>query len=207
MLKQSIERAACTATALRAPAPAAPPGPRRNDGPDGLDTGRPEARASRENLAITERQPCIDASWPPRRGQGAEAAGRQGAARQTAALLVAALLVAGLLVASLAGSPARAHAFLRRASPAVGGVVSKPPTRLVIDFTEEVEPAFSSITVTGPDGRRVDSGAVREAGAARLAVGLQPLPPGRYRVNWHVTATDTHKTTGSFVFTVRAGGS
>jgi copper resistance protein C len=30
-----------------------------------------------------------------------------------------------------------------------------------------------------------------------------PLPPGVYRVNWHVLSVDSHKTQGSFTFEVR----
>ncbi len=100
-------------------------------------------------------------------------------------------------------SPARAHAFLRGASPAVGSTVATAPASVAIDFTEGVEPAFSSIAVTDEAGVRVDRGAPRPgADDAQLVVALRPLPPGRYRVSWHAVATDTHHTEGSFGFTV-----
>ncbi len=98
---------------------------------------------------------------------------------------------------------AQAHAFLRAASPPVGSTVRQAPAEVVIDFTEGVEPLFSTITVTDPSGQRVDTGRPHlDGGEERLAVAVKPLAAGTYRVTWHATATDTHKTQGSFTFTV-----
>ena len=51
---------------------------------------------------------------------------------------------------------------------------------------------------------RVDKGDLHIApdNAKRLAISVGPLAPGLYKVVWHVTSTDTHKTEGSFSFTV-----
>ncbi len=112
-----------------------------------------------------------------------------------------ALALAGLL---LGPEPAAAHAFLRHASPAVGSAVHPAPTEVAIEFTEGVEPRFSSIVVQDAAGVRVDRGAAHLAGGeARLAVALGPLTPGSYSVTWHAVATDTHKTQGRFGFTVK----
>ena len=103
----------------------------------------------------------------------------------------------------LAAGRAEAHAFLRSATPRVGSTVATAPSEVAIDFTEGVEPAFSTIAVTDASGARVDAGPAHLAGADdRLAVALKPLPPGSYHVTWHATATDTHKTEGSYTFTV-----
>ncbi len=103
----------------------------------------------------------------------------------------------------LCAGHASAHAFLKTATPAVGSSVQKAPSQVVIDFTEGVEPSFSTITVQNASGARVDAGGVHlVAGDTHLAVGLKPLPPGTYKVIWHATATDTHKTQGSYSFTV-----
>jgi methionine-rich copper-binding protein CopC len=114
-------------------------------------------------------------------------------------------ITAGVLVLlNSAAGPALAHAFLKSASPAVGSEVATPPAEVAIDFTEGVEPAFSAITVQDAKGARVDSGAAHLVGGVdtRLAVALKPLAQGAYKVVWHATATDTHKTEGSFTFTV-----
>jgi methionine-rich copper-binding protein CopC len=96
-----------------------------------------------------------------------------------------------------------AHAFLDRASPAVGSEITGSPPSLSLTYTEPVEPAFSSIQVTDGTGARVDQGApVSRDGGHVLAVGLKPLSPGIYAVEWHVTSVDTHKTEGHFNFTV-----
>ncbi len=109
--------------------------------------------------------------------------------------------VAGLAVCAGAAS---AHAFLKTATPAVGSTVQQPPTQVVIEFTEGVEPNFSTITVQDAAGAEVEAGGVRLVGGnTHLAVGLKPLGVGSYKVVWHATAVDTHKTEGSFTFTVR----
>ncbi len=113
--------------------------------------------------------------------------------------LTLALALAGL---TCHAGAARAHAFLKQANPAVGST-GAAPREVVIDFTEGVEPAFSTIAVTDTSGAGMTDGAAHLAGShRRLAVAVRPLAPGRYEVRWHVTATDTHKTQGSFTFTV-----
>jgi copper resistance protein C len=103
----------------------------------------------------------------------------------------------------LPAGAASAHAFLHTATPAVGSTVRQAPREVVIDFTEAVEPMFSTIAVTDNAGVRVDTGRAHlDGGRRRLAVALKPLRPGTYKVTWHTTATDTHKTEGSFTFTV-----
>ena len=97
-----------------------------------------------------------------------------------------------------------AHAFLRTATPAVGSTVRQSPTQVVIDFTEGVEPRFSTIEVQDAAGASVAAGDAHLAGGdTHLAIALKPLPPGAYKVVWHATAVDTHKTEGSFTFTVK----
>ncbi len=111
------------------------------------------------------------------------------------------LTVAGL---ALCGGQASAHAFLKTATPAVGSTVQQPPTQVVINFTEGVEPNFSTITVQDASGAEVAAGDVHLAGDnTHLAVGLKPLQAGTYKVVWHATAVDTHKTEGNFTFTVK----
>jgi copper resistance protein C len=109
------------------------------------------------------------------------------------------------LLLVVGAGPASAHAFLKSASPAVGSTVPAAPAELTIEFTEGVEPNFSTITVVDGGGARVDSGTVHltPGGDTHLATALKPLPPGTYKVTWHATATDTHKTEGSFSFTVK----
>ncbi|RNJ48148.1 copper resistance CopC family protein [Methylocystis hirsuta] len=110
-----------------------------------------------------------------------------------------------MLLASLVGAGgAQAHASLDHAEPRVGNTVSAAPSAVTLWFTQNIEPAFTSIAVFNAVGVRVDTGGTRVDSAASLAqVGLRPLPPGVYRVRWRALSVDTHKTEGSFTFEVR----
>jgi copper resistance protein C len=107
-----------------------------------------------------------------------------------------------LMVGLLCG-PAGAHAFLEKASPAVGSILPSSPATLTLAFSEPIEPLFSSVQLLRPQGSGVPIGkpSVKQGGRA-LTIALPKLLPGRYTVVWHVTSVDTHKTEGRFTFTV-----
>jgi methionine-rich copper-binding protein CopC len=96
---------------------------------------------------------------------------------------------------------ARAHAFLDHADPRVGSTVTAPAS-VKIWMTEELEPAFCKLQVFDAAGTEVDKREAKVSGAT-MSVALPPLPPGTYQVSWKAVATDTHKTTGTFSFTVK----
>lgn len=112
------------------------------------------------------------------------------------------LLTLGWLLGS--GAAAYAHAFLERATPAVGSTVRSAPAELRLQFTEAVEPAFSTVRVLDAGGARVERAAamIDPSDRRSLLVPLPALPPGTYRVVWRVLSVDTHVTTGDFVFHV-----
>jgi copper resistance protein C len=114
------------------------------------------------------------------------------------------LIVLATAAACLMAGAAYAHAFLDRASPAVGSEVSSPPSMLTLTYTEPVEPLFSTVHVTDGSGTEVEQGkpSVKDDGRT-LVVALKKLSPGDYHVEWHVTSIDTHKTQGHFTFTVK----
>ena len=100
---------------------------------------------------------------------------------------------------------ALAHAQLQQAVPSVGGTVAGSPRDLRLHFSEGVEPRFSAVTLAAPGGGAVPLGrpSTDPADAALLIVTVgRTLPPGTYTVSWHVVSVDTHKTQGSFDFTV-----
>jgi copper resistance protein C len=100
------------------------------------------------------------------------------------------------------GGQAHAHAFLEHAEPRVGSTVQAAPARLTLAFTQDIEPAFSSVKVIDAKGRPVDKGDVQVQGAL-MQVSLGSLGPGDYTVTWRVVSIDTHVTEGDFVFHVR----
>ena len=113
------------------------------------------------------------------------------------------ILAAAFLLAT-AGS-VFAHAHYRSSTPADGGTVAASPPELSVTYTEGVEPRFSTIEVQDAAGKRVDKGDAHTVPGDNkvFSVGLPALPPGAYKVIWHVTAVDTHKTEGTFGFTVK----
>ena len=115
----------------------------------------------------------------------------------TAAL--ATLTWAGLSAAAFA------HAPLQSAAPPVEGSVDTAPSIVTLSFTEPLEARFSSIEVKDAAGKRVDDGKPHRASGdgKSFAIGVGTLAPGVYTVDWHATSIDTHRTEGSFHFTVK----
>ena len=114
------------------------------------------------------------------------------------------VLLLAFAATCVASPVARAHAFLDHAAPAVGSTVRTPPTQVKLWFTQQLEPAFSTVRVVDRSNKRVDrDDAKLDSGDARvLQVSLPPLAPGRYRVVWRVLSVDTHVTEGDFTFDV-----
>ena len=106
-----------------------------------------------------------------------------------------------LLLLLLATNDARAHAFLDRAEPRVGNTVATAPREVTLWFTQKLEPAFSTITVTNAAGQRVDTGKVSVSGS-QMSVSLRAGGSGTYHVNWQVLSVDAHRTNGNFTFQV-----
>jgi copper resistance protein C len=112
-------------------------------------------------------------------------------------LAIAVLLFVGAVAAY-------AHAHLDRASPASGATVATAPSEVRLHFTQKLEPKFSAIVVRNAAGQQVDKGdsGVDATDQQVLRVSLQPLTPGRYKVEWRVTSVDTHSSTGDYTFRV-----
>jgi methionine-rich copper-binding protein CopC len=115
--------------------------------------------------------------------------------------------IALLAACGLAILPSRtfAHAFLDHADPAVGSTVNKSPAAVTLWFTQELEPAFSTIEVDDTNGKQIDKKDTHldDQDPKQLSVSLPNLPAGTYKVSWHVVSTDTHKTHGDFKFEVQ----
>jgi methionine-rich copper-binding protein CopC len=113
--------------------------------------------------------------------------------------------VVSLLLIILTGpGGVEAHAFLKDSEPPVGGTVQTSPNEVRIRFTENIEPAFSSIKVLDPAEKQVDKRDVHldRSDRALLHVSLPRLGAGIYKVVWRVVSVDTHVTNGNFTFRV-----
>jgi methionine-rich copper-binding protein CopC len=114
-------------------------------------------------------------------------------------------LSAFLLAATLPGiNPALAHAFLKKSIPPVGSTISPAPKFLVMTFTEGLEIPFCSVAVT--DGMGMNDAAGKPQAVPghpdEMQVPLNIPMPGKILVTWHAVSVDTHKTQGTFSFTV-----
>src|SRR6516162_8814430 len=107
-----------------------------------------------------------------------------------------------ILLAGRAGL--EAHAFLLRAEPAVGSAVQTSPKEVRIRFTENIEPAVSSIGVFDGSGKEVDKRDLHldRSDHALLRVSLPQLGSGTYKVMWRVVSVDAHVTNGNFTFRI-----
>jgi copper resistance protein C len=98
-----------------------------------------------------------------------------------------------------------AHAQLEKATPPVGGTVASA-SEIRLEFSEGVEPKFSKVSLTGPDGALAPLGAAgTESGNQTVLIVpiSKPLAAGVYKVHWQAVSVDTHHTQGTFEFTVK----
>ena len=83
--------------------------------------------------------------------------------------------------------------------------VKAAPAQVRAWFTQNLEPAFSTLEVANERGERVDQGVTQPdpGSPAALRIALKPIGTGTYRVKWRVLSVDTHVTEGDFTFKVQ----
>ena len=101
----------------------------------------------------------------------------------------------------LLASPALANARLIKSSPANGAKV-RSPHRIVLTFSEPLEPAFSGALLLDQDGRNLNGEPVKVSGRL-ITVTPGKLEPGRYIVSWHSAGHEGKRLEGRVRFTVR----
>jgi methionine-rich copper-binding protein CopC len=113
-------------------------------------------------------------------------------------------IVIFFLILVAASARLEAHAFLKDADPEVGSTMQTSPSEVRIGFTENIEPAVSSIQVFDASGKEVDKHDLHldRSDDALLHISLPPLRAGTYKVVWRVVSVDTHVTNGNFTFRV-----
>ena len=120
----------------------------------------------------------------------------RGALRSIAVVAVPALV--------LVTAPSWGHATLEGSNPSTGAVLKVLPPRVTLRFDESVTTLSTSLEVYGPDGARVDDGAItRPNGEGSLvSVGVTGQQRGTYLVSWRVISADSHPVSGAFTFSV-----
>ena len=116
-------------------------------------------------------------------------------------------ILSGVAVSLLLVSQAAlAHAHLKSSQPAADAALAAAPQALTLSFTEDIEPAFSGVTLLDGRQKPVASEKVQQDAQqhSRLILPLKkPLAAGDYQVKWHVLSVDGHKTQGSSRFSVK----
>ncbi|GAB4010843.1 copper resistance CopC/CopD family protein [Nocardioides ultimimeridianus] len=115
--------------------------------------------------------------------------------------VVAVLVVLPLL---LLAPSASAHAMVVASTPAPGSLLEVAPQDVTITFDESVSVVPDAVRVYGPDGSRVDHGAVLRPGGSgdEVEVAVDAAAEGTYLVSWRVVSADSHPVTGAFTFSV-----
>ncbi|WP_330331551.1 copper resistance protein CopC [Streptomyces sp. NBC_00536] len=132
------------------------------------------------------------------------------ARRAAAAHLPRLLLVLAALAAALftAAAPASAHAALTASDPRDGAVVATAPAQVTLSFSEAVAMNGDSIRVMDPQGKRIDTGELRDmcsGSTIRYGTALHTgLPDGTYTVAWQAVSADSHPVSGAFTFSIGA---
>jgi copper resistance protein C len=120
-------------------------------------------------------------------------------------LKVNSISAVALVVASLSAGAAFAHADLQSAEPAAGSAATTSPKEIRLTFSEALIPRFSGVELKDQTGKLIatDKAAVDPANRNVLVVPIsEPLPPGNYKVEWHVASEDTHREKGTYSFSV-----
>lgn len=136
-------------------------------------------------------------------------------------VLVFPVLVFLVLAACVPAPPAFAHSLLLRASPAVGGTITRAPTELRLEFSETLDLDHFEVQVIDPSGRQLLLGAPVPVQSgpenrgrplnsivriALLSDPAEPSPalPGTWQIRWRLVSLDGHESEGSFRFTLAA---
>ncbi len=107
---------------------------------------------------------------------------------------------------------AAAHAQLVSSTPAENAQIASPQT-LTLLFNETLAADFSGVELamltmpgmemTSPMAVGGVTTALSDDKKTLIATPAKPLGAGRYRLDWHVVTSDTHRIEGSFEFDVQ----
>ncbi len=112
-------------------------------------------------------------------------------------------ILAGMIAVTIVPRTAGAHAFPSAERPAAGATINSPPPEVAIRFDNPIEQMFARVQVVDAGGTDVTTGApALSIDRLELSRPLKRLTPGVYTVRWSVVSVDSHRSEGSFTFTV-----
>lgn len=105
---------------------------------------------------------------------------------------------------TLGSVPAFAHAVPKAMNPAPDSTVSAP-TEISMTFSEDLEPKLSVIKLLDSTGAVVskEASVLDPRNAKHLTLALPKLPAGVYTVQWTSSATDGHRMSRTYTFTIK----
>ena len=123
--------------------------------------------------------------------------------RSTVAAVVIAIVA---LLGGVVAGPASAHSSRTGASPEDGASLSTAPDRVTLTFNEDLQEAYATLKVVGPDNHFWQKGEPTIDGRD-ISVAIDGLgPAGEYKVNYRVTSADGHPVQGQTTFTLTEAG-
>ncbi|MEE8287793.1 MAG: copper resistance CopC family protein [Nitrosomonadaceae bacterium] len=118
------------------------------------------------------------------------------------------VIVSIAIVLSMVGhtTPVLAHAQLIKAEPARRAVLDKAPTQVRLWFNEEIEGAYTSLSVLNANKKPVTDAKPRVVSddPKSVVLVLPDLEPGKYSVKFRVLSVDGHIVDSSFDYTVKS---
>lgn len=105
-------------------------------------------------------------------------------------------------------APVLAHAQLIKAEPARRAVLDKAPKQVRLWFNEEIEGAYTSLSVLGANKKPVTDAKpeVVSDDPKSIVLPLPDLKPGKYTVKFRVLSVDGHIVDESFNYKVKNKG-
>jgi copper resistance protein C len=103
-------------------------------------------------------------------------------------------------------SPAMAHAQLIKAEPARRAALDKAPAQIRLWFNEEIEGAYTTLTVSGSNKKLVTNAKPKVVADDPKSI-ILPMPetkPGKYTVKFRVLSVDGHVVDSTFNYTVKS---
>jgi methionine-rich copper-binding protein CopC len=119
------------------------------------------------------------------------------------ATLLGLTAVLGSLLMALA-APALAHDELLRSSPGDAATVSHLPRTITLYFEEPPAPGFTTMSVSGPDGRKLNTTGPSVAGSQVSEHVRSAAVSGACTITYRIMSDDGHAVSGTIHFAVGA---
>lgn len=101
---------------------------------------------------------------------------------------------------------AMAHAFIEEQHPKAGEELNASPKAIVLTYTKDIEPTFSTIKIVQEDSQtpiKTEKAHGVKGKPTKLVLSLPTLPKGDYHVSWVALSRDGHRTMGDYPFSIQ----